>query len=424
MDTTIIEPTSNVDFTNKIYLGTPSVVSSGIYFTPIFLNDKPIIIQSPTCTTKQGIKNGTGKKMYTDLIFNSNDVFFINWMENLESASETLISNMDWFEKKIDREELETMFVSCFKLYKSGKKYLFRASVKPNVAIYDQTVGNGNGKILKIEDIEPDLTTMICILEIKGIKFTSQSFQFDIEVKQIALVSPDPYLDTCFVKIPMKNKQELFESKPLVEEKTSSKIITTLTGPLETVPLNDVSNISESLDATSTATATATATTTHTSLVDNEMTDNEMTDNEMSLLLSQDDINEVKQSLNVSFNPDVNVQTIPATKSKKNNNKTIKAIEGEEGGENMLEFEDMNPEMEKENENGEIKEIMLDNLEVHLENEHSSEKTPVNLKKPEDIYCEMFNSALEKANLAKQHADQLYLEANEIREKYGLKHRG
>ena len=149
-----------------------------------------------------------------------------------------------------------------------------------------------------------------------------------------------------------------------------------------------------------------------------------MTDNEMSLLLSQDDINEVKQSLNVSFNPDVNVQTIPATKAKKNNNKTIKAIEGEEGGENMLEFEDMNPEMEKENENGEIKEIMLDNLEVHLENEHSSEKTPVNLKKPEDIYYEMFNSALEKANLAKQHADQLYLEANEIREKYGLKDRG
>ena len=134
----IIEPTSNFDFSNKLYLGTPSVISSGVYFTPLFLNDKSVIIQSPPCTTKQGIKNGGGKKVYTDLVFNCNDVFFIDWMENLQAAVQQIIATRDWFEKKIDPEELDTMFVSCFKLYKSGKKYLFRTNVKGNAPIYDQ----------------------------------------------------------------------------------------------------------------------------------------------------------------------------------------------------------------------------------------------------------------------------------------------
>ena len=45
---------------------------------------------------------------------------------------------------------------------------------------------------------------LISILEIQGIKFTSRNFQIEIELKQAMVVSPDPFLDECFIKKPIK----------------------------------------------------------------------------------------------------------------------------------------------------------------------------------------------------------------------------
>ena len=412
MNTTIIEPTSNFDFTNKIYLGTPSVVSSGVYFTPIFLSDKSVIIQSPMCTTKQGFKNTSGKKMYTDLVFNSNDVFFINWMENLEATTIAIISNMDWFEKKIEQDELETMFVSCFKLYKSGKKYLFRTNVKPNILIYDNSVENTEekGKIIKMEDIVPDKTTMICILEIRGVKFTSQSFQFDIEIKQIAVVNPDPYLDTCFVKIPMKPSppiHKLFTQNPTKNNSTF-------------IPLNDISDQLELKGEESKEDELKEEKSKEEESKEEKSKEEskelkKIRDKDKSCSLSRNDIEDIKNSLNVSFNPEVNVQTIPVNKTKKSA-KNIKIInDGEEiNNDNEEEIIDL-LDVEDISTNDEMNEIMFrDELDKNGDTE------PIILKKPKDIYYEMFQSALLKADVAKKEADRLYLKAEEIKQKYGI----
>ena len=67
----IIEPTVDFDFSN-LYLGQPSSLSGGAYFTRIFFGSKPIYIQTPKSLTKQGfVKNG--KKIYTDLMFDNNE---------------------------------------------------------------------------------------------------------------------------------------------------------------------------------------------------------------------------------------------------------------------------------------------------------------------------------------------------------------
>jgi len=79
----IIEPTIDFDF-SKLYLGTPSALTGGAYFTRIFLNNKPLFIQTPKCQTKQGFIK-SGKKIYVDLMFDNNDSIFIHWIENLES---------------------------------------------------------------------------------------------------------------------------------------------------------------------------------------------------------------------------------------------------------------------------------------------------------------------------------------------------
>jgi hypothetical protein len=405
MEDTIIEPTSNYNFTN-LYLGTPSVISSGVYFTPLFLNDKSVILQTPPCTTKQGIKQ-SGKKIYTDLIFNTNDILFTNWMENLESAVQVLISQMDWFEKKISQDDLETMFVSCFKLYKAGKKYLFRTNVKQNVPVFDQYMNKGS--ILKMDDIQADKTTIICILEIQGIRFTSQSFQFEVEVKQIAVVTPDPYLDACFVKIPVKSRQEK-SSNELIEKTKNDDVDNAESNTDKNddpfmLSLDDFDEVKKSL---------------HIDLSKKEPLSNKEKNKQNEIIeqkTQDDEANDVQ--LNVSFNPDVDIQTIPALKTKAS--KKIKIQENDESedmGDALLDFEDVGEKIL--NNIDDIQEITLDNLEGNENDDDADIGGSITLKPPNQIYQEMYHSALERANVAKQQADLLFLEADEIKQKYGL----
>ena len=195
----IIEPTIDYDF-SKLYLGPPSTLAGGAYFTRMMYNsNKLLYLQTPKCLTKQGFVK-SGKKMFVDLMFDNNDTVFINWIENLESKCQELIHSKGdaWFQTKLEKDDIETSFTSPFKIYKSGKYYLLRVNVKPNIKIYNEA-----DEIIKIEDIIPE-KNIISILEIQGIKFTSRNFQIEIELKQSMIVSPDPFLDECFIKKPNK----------------------------------------------------------------------------------------------------------------------------------------------------------------------------------------------------------------------------
>lgn len=205
----IIEPSMDFDF-SKLYLATPSSLSGGAYFTRIILNNKPLYIQTPKSLTKQGFIK-SGKKMYTDLMFNNNDTILINWLENLESRCQELIheKGSEWFETPLDKNDIETAFTSTMKLFKSGKFYLLRVNVKSNIKIYNEV-----DEVVDVDNIKND-SNIISILEIQGIKFTSRNFQIEIELKQSMIVSPDPFLDECFIKNPlnMKKKTNYLEEK-------------------------------------------------------------------------------------------------------------------------------------------------------------------------------------------------------------------
>jgi hypothetical protein len=71
--------------------------------------------------------------------------------------------------------------------------------VKQNIHIY-----NENSEIVLLENID-NQSNLISILEVKGIKFTNKSFMFDFEMKQSMVVSPDPFLDVCYIKKPSFN---------------------------------------------------------------------------------------------------------------------------------------------------------------------------------------------------------------------------
>ena len=82
--TNILTPDDKFDF-EKVHLGNPTATHGGTFFSKILYGntDDNLFIQSPKCKTKQGVIT-SGKKIYTDLLFNNNNVKFIEWINSLE----------------------------------------------------------------------------------------------------------------------------------------------------------------------------------------------------------------------------------------------------------------------------------------------------------------------------------------------------
>ena len=339
---TIIEPTIDYDF-SKLYLGPPSTLAGGAYFTRIMYNtNKQLFIQSPKSLTKQGFIK-SGKKVYADLMFDNNDTVFINWIENLETKCQELIfsKGQSWFETKLEKEDIETAFTSPFKIFKSGKFYLLRVNVKQNVKIYDE-----NDQIVNNDDVTAD-KMLISILEIQGIKFTSRNFQIEIELKQAMVVSPDPFLDECFIKKPIK-KQNINDIKNdiPIEEKSID---------LDTFIDNSVKNLTEN--------------------------------NNVQPPLEKETIN-----LEVSFEEP----------------KKINPHDELEEANIVLDVEELVKEPDDP--------TMLKEMDFTLENNLET----ITLKKPNQVYYEIYKKAREKAKEAKKTAILAYLEMKNIKKTYML----
>ena len=351
----IIEPTIDYDF-SKLYLGPPSTLAGGAYFTRLMYNtNKQLFIQTPKSLTKQGFVK-SGKKVYTDLMFDNNDTVFINWIENLETKCQELIfsKGQNWFETKLEKDDIESAFTSPFKIFKSGKFYLLRVNVKQNIKIYDD-----NDQIITSDDISAD-KMLISILEIQGIKFTSRNFQIEIELKQSMVVSPDPFLDECFIKKPIKKQHvnDVIIEEPFKEENTLVKL--DLDQFIDESAKVLIENINKPLE---------------TSNIDHESIDLEVSFEESTKIDPHDELEEANIVLDIE-------------------------------------------NLDKESETEQVKEDpnILKEVDFTLENNLET----ITLKKPNQVYYEIYQKAREKAKEAKKSAILAYFEMKNIKKTYML----
>ena len=210
---------------HDLVLTTPIVVSSDNFFIKYLLNNAPVYIQAPKCTTKQGIIKG-GKKMYCDLLFTNENNQFIKWIEDLEVYSQKYIfKNRDnWFESDLALEDIENSFTSSLKIYKSGKYYILRTIIptrlgKCNIKLFDEDEND-----IDIEKIT-DSTNVIPILEFQGIKCSKVNFQIDVEIKQMMIMKPTKLFETCkihSVKSNLKDNQENEDALEYLNKKESN----------------------------------------------------------------------------------------------------------------------------------------------------------------------------------------------------------
>lgn len=374
----IIDPTDSFDY-ELINLDNPTPVQGGCFFTKLNCGEKklPLYLQLPKCRSKQGIcKTTSSKKFFIDLIFNSYENNLITWFENFENRCRELIFEKkdNWFQSEMDLDDIESHFNSCMKTYKSGKYIVIRCYIPNNKTIRKNycLIYDENENILNIDDVKENLE-IIPLIAIEGIKFSSKSFQIEINVPQIMVLKMSEEIKTGFLINKKSKNNDIIETSDEKEEiKEANK---------------DIS-------------------------IDNKNTLEEVVDLEKNI---DNQSLEIVRDLKVTDNTE-EIKKLENIEDKDESNKLNNSSELEETGE--LEIVDANIDnIELENENS-LKELDISlEKDITLEND---DENPITLKKPNDVYLEIYKNARERAKKMRQAAVEAYLEAKNIKNKYLL----
>ena len=378
----IIEPNESFDF-SKLSLGHPSGIQGGAYFTKLLNNGKPLYIQTTKSLTRQGFVK-SGKKHYCDLMFDNNSETIINWIEHLEEKCYSLMfeKREAWFQNSIDQNDIESAFTNMIRVYKSGKYYLLRSYVKnttnndPFIKIY-----NENGVVMKVSDITPE-TYIVSILEIQGIKFTTKNFQVELELKQMMIIDKEPLFESCLIKT---SKSQLLPTSVLASPSPSSPLLDSVIFTKEPDSLETINAINVEDDK------------------EEYKKDDDKEEKEKEKEKEKEEEDNKVKNVNVDDNDnDDDIDNVLA--SYKNQDPD------NEGEDNVntnvtFEFEDL----DSMDQHTIVKDVKpTDSLET------------ITLKKPNEVYYNIYRHARTKAKQAKKSAIVAYLEAKKIKKTYML----
>jgi hypothetical protein len=334
----------------------------------------------------------TGKKIYCDLkysILEKKESSFIDWMEKIEEKTQDLIfaNRKDWFLEEPTREDIEYMWNSCIRSYKSDFR-LVRTFVQkpkqlhkaPTITIYDE-----NEDIKSIDDITGD-SRMITIIEILGIKWTSQSAQLDVCFRQAMLLEDKPLFTQCLITnnfnnpISIKNnegtEQELaIPELPTLEDDSSKvreKILQTDDNDKKSVDIQQSTNLFLDIK--------------------------EKSDIEKDSNTIQDLSNKIQNKENSDLEKTKDIDNISTSNNLEKTDTDIS------DNEIIIDLEPLEKKQE------------LHEIDIKFDEVNDS----ISLKNPNEVYIEIYKEAKNRAKQAKKLAIEAYLEAKRIKSVYLL----
>jgi hypothetical protein len=233
----IVIPNSEFDF-SKVKLGNPSGIQGGAYFSKITVNDEQLLIQTPKSTTKSGITM-TDKKNCVDFMFSIEQTTFSDWIEHFERRIKELIYQRKdaWFTSEMTMEDIDYFFTPMSRTYKSKynllrafeqKNKMFKSEKKYTFGVFGENGEETTGDELANENIQ-----CISILEIQGLKFTSNSFRIEVSISQIMVVKEKKMNEHCMIKnidggVQEKPTMQVVQEKPtmpVVQEKPTKQVV-------------------------------------------------------------------------------------------------------------------------------------------------------------------------------------------------------
>lgn len=387
----------------------PKRIHSGTYFSQICYNDTEFYINTPKCNTKKGIVQ-TNSRTYVDMVYKENNEF-IKWILKLEKRIKELLfekSNL-WFQNELSLDDIDYFYNSSIKINKKNE-YMVRCYVakqnklnKENqvIQIYDE-----NNNIKDYEDVGTN--EILSILQVKGIRFTDTSFHLELQVEQIMILNTKPKLFHRFlIKKPGddihinedvkpkedKEKSDNDDSIQLIQNNDNDSDVDNHSGSYSNIDDNDNNNqIIQNNDNSN-----------------GDERENNNNDNNTSERYIKNIENEIIDT-NEDNNTDttINTNTLDATinlgndtSNSKNNKQNI-----------ALDIETLEEDNTLEKPNS-LEEVVINTNNV-------KEEETLKLKKPNEVYYEIYKEARRKAKEAKKAALIAYLEAKNIKKTYML----
>ena len=410
-------PDENYPFDN-ISIKTPKALQGGTYSAQLELNNQPLVIQTPKCKTKKGIHK-TSKQIYCDLLFskeNTDNISFINWLDTLQSnVRDLILENGDnWFHEKPSLDEVEYNWNDSIRSYK-GSFNLIRTFIgknkslnKLNIQIYDD-----NESELHLENID-EKKSVICILEIKGLKFSSQSFHLEIYLRQVMILNEKPIFSKCLIKTTKKTNNELLENSVQQDVAKNENInfnkddntVTNNKLPSLKVNNNNLENLNEK-ETTNIDTLDK-----NKKVILEKTSEHSENTEKVNLKKSKENLEETKENLKNSSEsleePQENLE-----EPQENLEEPQENLEEQEES-----LEEPQESLEKQKEIIEKKD--RDNLELQEIKLDISNSESIKLKNANDVYLDIYRKAREKAKQARNEAIKAYLEVKRIKELYML----
>jgi hypothetical protein len=202
------------DFNFKqLHLANPSALQGGSFFVKLHYSDKdsPLYIYTPTCSTKGVVTSGN--KQYMDLVFLPTNTNLLTWITSLEEQIQQLIYEKRdlWFTTdNLELDDIQSAFIPVLK-YKNNQ-WITRAYIY-------QGIRHSQGNTLRVynhdetpcllQTITPN-SSLINILEFQGIKFSKNSFQLMIYIRQIMVLENSPF-NNCLIKPTKQNHESILE---------------------------------------------------------------------------------------------------------------------------------------------------------------------------------------------------------------------
>jgi len=386
---TIISYDEVIDYSNMV-LCMPSSIQGGSYFTKLQYCKNPLYVQSPTCISKQGIIH-VGKKTYVDLVLTSEkDGEFISFLEHLEKKCIDIIyeKRTIWFTDELEKSDIETAFASIVKPYKNGTNHILRVNInnnnnnKHNIGTQNCFVFDEENNAVTFDSVKTD-ASLITIIDFEGIKFTSKSFQFELNARQILIINEKPIFKACLIK---QKKQDF----AIVADVAATDAVTDAAA--DVVAAADALVDVAAADAVADVAAADAVADVAAAVADVAAAD-----------AVADAVADVVVAENVNELNETNCET-------KDKNECLE--ESLDGATKPLIISE-----DKSNFDAELLEIDLD---LEKNDDQNKILEPIKLNNANDVYLKMYKDAKDKAKSAKNVAIEAYLAAEEIKITYNL----
>lgn len=377
---------------NQLKLHSPQPIQGGTYLAKISRSGHPVLFQTPKCNTKRGIHK-TEKKIYCDLLFDTDNVEFIEWLNTVEENIQKLIYEKKdlWFvEGEVSMEDIEYNWIDTVKNYK--KSHLLRTFIpKVNKQTYNTIqVYDDNQNLLSIDDIKEN-SCLISIIELSALKFSSSSFHLEFVLRQAMVIKDKPVFNKCLITLDSNKTLEKIEKS---EEQVKKESLV--------VPIGE-KNIEEPIEKEEEKPIIKLETQVNTIENTNEKEEeegDEGTSEEESEEEQDEDEEDEEQEEEEGKEENEKLLTRKKENNRQeevviNDNKIEKEVNTLEKNDNILKLNEHKLELPKDSER-------------------------MNLKTPNEVYLEVYKKAREKAKQAREEAIKAFLTLKKIKKQYLL----